>query len=384
VLGSTTPDSQDGGLLIRVSAGTTAAGVAAFAIGFISYVWLTPDTGSAVVESSADARIRTAFSSIDSQSFDSNTTTVASVMPNVGGFKLSSLETGDDSDSAPAFNEPEPPEARSAFGERFAFDQYSPRGWSLASFNDRFAGEGLGQSASVQTEPLAPRTIGPRIAAAAVTSQPAPRSVVARATPPAAPKRTAAPRMQLASASDTALPLGYAPTDSVKSGITGSLGSSDSNPLGDIDTSHTAIYDISARTVYLPNGRRLEAHSGLGDHMDDVRYVKERGTGPTPPNVYDLRMRESLFHGVRAIRLVPTNESKMYGRAGILAHSYMLGPNGQSNGCVSFSDYSAFLEAFQRGDINRIVVVERLADAPPAKSPAEWFANTFKDMFRRS
>jgi hypothetical protein len=27
----------------------------------------------------------------------------------------------------------------------------------------------------------------------------------------------------------------------------------------------TAIYDLTARTVYLPNGRRLEAHSGFGD-----------------------------------------------------------------------------------------------------------------------
>ena len=26
----------------------------------------------------------------------------------------------------------------------------------------------------------------------------------------------------------------------------------------------TAVYDISARTVYLPDGTRLEAHSGLG------------------------------------------------------------------------------------------------------------------------
>ena len=37
--------------------------------------------------------------------------------------------------------------------------------------------------------------------------------------------------------------------------------------------SRTAIYDITARTVYMPDGRRLEAHSGLGDRMDDPRYV---------------------------------------------------------------------------------------------------------------
>jgi hypothetical protein len=47
------------------------------------------------------------------------------------------------------------------------------------------------------------------------------------------------------------------------------------------DDSRTAIYDIAARTVYLPYGRRLEAHSGLGDHMDDARYVNLKRQGPS-------------------------------------------------------------------------------------------------------
>ena len=154
------------------------------------------------------------------------------------------------------------------------------------------------------------------------------------------------------------------------SGLTGSLKGlvpKDSDLLADVDTSRTAIYDITSHTVYLPNGRRLEAHSGLGSHMDDPRSVAMRNIGVTPPNVYDLKMRESLFHGVRAIRLIPKDDSKMYGRAGILAHSYMLGPNGQSNGCVSFSDYSAFLDAYLRGDVTRLVVVEHLASAYPRR-----------------
>ena len=81
---------------------------------------------------------------------------------------------------------------------------------------------------------------------------------------------------------------------------------------------HTAIYDVSSHTVYLPNGRRLEAHSGLGSYMDDVRYVSTKARGPTPPNVYALSMREQLFHGVRAIRLTPVGDGNMFGRAGIL------------------------------------------------------------------
>jgi hypothetical protein len=125
----------------------------------------------------------------------------------------------------------------------------------------------------------------------------------------------------------------------------------------------TAVYDIAAQTVYLPNGDRLEAHSGLGEKMDNPRYVHVKNRGPTPPNIYDLTLRERLFHGVQAVRLNPVHESKMFGRDGMLAHTYMLGPNGQSNGCVSFKDYPKFLRAFMRGEIDRLVVVADLDGA---------------------
>lgn len=133
--------------------------------------------------------------------------------------------------------------------------------------------------------------------------------------------------------------------------------------LPDVD-SRTAVYDISARTVFLPNGEKLEAHSGLYDKLDDPRYVKVRMRGPTPPNVYQLTLREQLFHGVRAIRLNPVDEGKMFGRAGMLAHTYMLGPNGDSNGCVSFKNYDKFLQAFLDGKVNRLVVVPNLGNEP--------------------
>lgn len=127
----------------------------------------------------------------------------------------------------------------------------------------------------------------------------------------------------------------------------------------------TAIYDIVAHTVYLPDGERLEAHSGLGRMLDDPRYVSAKGRGPTPPNTYDLTLRSGLFHGVQALRLNPVADSRMYGRDGILAHTYMLGPSGQSFGCVSFKDYSEFLRAFERGEVTRLVVVPHLPSPPP-------------------
>ena len=123
---------------------------------------------------------------------------------------------------------------------------------------------------------------------------------------------------------------------------------------------YTAIYDLSAHIVYLPNGTRLEAHSGLGDRLDDPRHVNERDRGATPPHLYELTPREEFFHGVQALRLTPVGGGDIYGRAGLLAHSYMLGPNGDSNGCVSFKDYEAFLQAYQNGQVKRLAVVASL------------------------
>lgn len=134
----------------------------------------------------------------------------------------------------------------------------------------------------------------------------------------------------------------------------------------------TAVYDISASTVYLPNGEKLEAHSGLGSLRDDVRYVHVKNRGATPPHTYNLTMRESLFHGVAAIRLTPIGgERKIHNRNGLLAHTYMLGPRGDSNGCVSFKDYKRFLAAFKRGEIKRLVVV------PSYKNPTSRIASMF-------
>ncbi len=123
---------------------------------------------------------------------------------------------------------------------------------------------------------------------------------------------------------------------------------------------YTAVYDISARVVYLPDGTRLEAHSGLGQALDNPRFVAERAVGPTPPHLYELTLREGSFHGVQAIRLNPVGEGGIYGRAGLLAHPFMLGPNGDSNGCVSFKDYDAFLRAYQNGQVKKIAVVAKL------------------------
>ena len=123
----------------------------------------------------------------------------------------------------------------------------------------------------------------------------------------------------------------------------------------------TAVYDISAHMVYLPDGTKLEAHSGLGSSLDDPRSANIRMRGVTPPHLYELKPREALFHGVPALRLNPVGgEEAIYGRAGLLAHTFMLGPRGDSNGCVSFRDYNAFLNAYRNQGIRRLAVVARV------------------------
>jgi hypothetical protein len=136
----------------------------------------------------------------------------------------------------------------------------------------------------------------------------------------------------------------------------------DGDPRSGVNSSggydgQTAVYDISTHTVYMPDGTQLEAHSGYGDMLDDPRYVREKDRGVTPPNVYDLELRDGLFHGVQALRLIPVDDSKVFGRSGFLAHSFMLGPNGDSNGCVSFRNYDAFLQAYMNHEVKRLVVV---------------------------
>ena len=157
----------------------------------------------------------------------------------------------------------------------------------------------------------------------------------------------------------------------------------DSDPPAD-DDSRTAIYDITARAVYMPSGRKLEAHSGIGSLMDNPRHVRVRMRGATPPNVYKLSLRGQLFHGVRALRLTPLDERKMYGRDGMLAHSYLLRAKGQSHGCVVFSNYPEFLNAFLKGEVTRLVVVERLENPPGAKIASGSRVDDAKDRSKAS
>ena len=129
----------------------------------------------------------------------------------------------------------------------------------------------------------------------------------------------------------------------------------------------TVLYDIARRAVYMPDGERLEAHSGLGQYLDDPQSIERKDVGVTPPNVYAVSFREKPFHGVRALRMKPIGNGNMYGRDGILAHSYLLGEAGGSNGCISVRDYDKFLQAYEAGKFDRIIVVRSVDEPMPSQ-----------------
>jgi hypothetical protein len=170
------------------------------------------------------------------------------------------------------------------------------------------------------------------------------------------PDKTLGVSRSLAYAPDTTIV--DTPAAPAKTSIFSLFGPQHQRPAGYDDT--TAVYDISAKILYMPDGTTIEAHSGLGDSMDDINQVGAHAKGPTPPDLYDLQAREAPFHGIAAIRLVPVGgDAAVYGREGLLAHPFMMGDNGDSNGCVSIKDYNAFLKAYQDGKIKRLAVIAK-------------------------
>jgi hypothetical protein len=183
-----------------------------------------------------------------------------------------------------------------------------------------------------------------------------PKPTLATATKPIRPIRAgAAGRPDKPEKPETETPaLAFARPDSPDRGAAGAFRDLFGTPRGE----RVAVYDISAGIVTMPNGEKLEAHSGIGHMADNPRFVHVKMNGPTPPNTYKLTMREKRFHGVEAIRMTPVGSEKMHGRTGILAHSYLLrGRKEQSHGCVAFANYDRFLKAFKQGKVTHMVVI---------------------------
>jgi hypothetical protein len=125
-----------------------------------------------------------------------------------------------------------------------------------------------------------------------------------------------------------------------------------------------AIYDVSNATVYLPDGTKLRAHSGIGAMRDNPRYEHVTMRGPTPAGIYRLSMREKRFYGVEAIRMTSIDGRDPKNRTGLLTHTNLLRGQKGSHGCVAFQNYQPFLTAFKRGQITMLVVVPELPSSP--------------------
>lgn len=363
--------------MIRVGIDSISIGIAALTMGLALHA-RGPDVAHLFSTGSKSDRLDISISGTNARNKSDFRILVGSRVPNGPDMRVASLETGVASEGAidgegGQSNANASSMGGALFQERLLSEE------DRASFDERFGVTGVSpdrvDAASAETEQRAERDLP----APAATERQTPRAVTREPRSGARPAETAA-RPDGRSAPKLAM-LTSPPPASASKGRPDPEGGKDWSSQPEID-SRTAIYDIAAHAVYLPNGKRLEAHSGLGSHLDDPRSIREKSRGPTPPNVYRLALRERLFHGVRAIRLIPQDDTKMFGRDGMLAHSYMLGPNGQSNGCVSFSDYPAFLNAFLNGDVERLVVVERLASAPTAKAGSGWLADAIGDIFK--
>ena len=121
-----------------------------------------------------------------------------------------------------------------------------------------------------------------------------------------------------------------------------------------------AIYDVSNATVYMPDGTKLRAHSGIGKMRDNPDYEHIKMNGPTPAGIYRLKMRQRRQLGVEAIRMLSIDGRDPKNRTGLLTHTNLLRGQKGSHGCVAFQNYEPFLNAFKRGHVTMLVVVPEL------------------------
>src|SRR5262249_24596818 len=257
------------GVLRSMLAVTVAAGIA--------YVFTSATTGSSAPDSRAerlsDVDVANVYADGDEDQAASQKVAVPAPAPEAG-VQLASLET----DVAATGSIPKEALAMAPMATDGAFFDGRSSG-PFSTFEERFGSPRRIPKAQIDAAAPLPRD----------TAAPVARD---------APKRQSA---RVAMLPPPANPLPVTPSSSGPAALSKAM-----PPVAasreDILASHgpkTAIYDVSAKIVYLPNGEKLEAHSGLGEHMDSLRSVTLRMKGITPPNVYELTEREKLFHGVR-------------------------------------------------------------------------------------
>ncbi len=112
----------------------------------------------------------------------------------------------------------------------------------------------------------------------------------------------------------------------------------------------TAVYDLMAHTVFLPDGSRLEAHSGLGP-LGTIPPMSWKRTGARRRRMnMNSRCARACSTACRRCGSIPSaGRMRSMAAPGCSPTPTCWGPDGDSNGCVSFKNYDAFLAAFQSG-----------------------------------
>ncbi len=153
--------------------------------------------------------------------------------------------------------------------------------------------------------------------------------------------------------------LAYAPpsgqTENIQRGLFGRL-------FGQAAHNKTAIYDISAATVYLPSGEKLEAHSGIATCATIRAMLTRRCVALRHRALISFRCVKAYSTGSKqCVCSQPMVAIRTTATACWRTHTCCAGQD--SNGCVVFKDYARFLRAFKRGEVNRMIVVTSMSSS---------------------
>lgn len=120
----------------------------------------------------------------------------------------------------------------------------------------------------------------------------------------------------------------------------------------------TAVYDISAHTVYLPDGTRPEAHPARPKLDDRACCVRRDDWKVTPPHIYESRRRAKRC-SMACSRLVAHaigGEDKIFGCRPPRITTYMLGSNGDPMAVCRSRITAAVFNAYRNHGIRRLAV----------------------------
>ena len=123
----------------------------------------------------------------------------------------------------------------------------------------------------------------------------------------------------------------------------------------------TAIYDISAHTVYLPNGATAGGAFGSRRRDRTIRASCMKECAGRRHQMFTSLLRaNSFFMGFKRCVSNPSARAIFSDAPDFWRILICSCANGASNGCVSFKNYDAFLQAYQNGEIKHLAVVAHL------------------------